>query len=60
VVRIESPDELVELQRGLPDLEQQYAPRAAADDTALAVDSGIVPLVFGAAAVEFAGANFQG
>jgi hypothetical protein len=51
---------LIQLDRRLPDVEQQQAARAAAYDSALPVDSGIVPFVFGTAAVEFARADLQG
>jgi hypothetical protein len=60
VVGIELPDELVQLQRRLPDLKQQITARAPAFDAALALDGGIIPLMPGAAALEFAGADLQG
>jgi len=60
VAGVEFADKLIEPEGRLPDIEQQPAAGAPAYDSALAVDRGIVPLVFGAAAIEFAGADLQG
>jgi hypothetical protein len=60
MVGIELPDELVQRERRLPDLEQQIAARAPTFNAALALDGAIVPFMAGAAALEFAGADLQG
>ncbi len=57
--RIEPPDELIELERGFPNVAQEPTSQASSDNTTAPVDSGIVPFVPGATAVELAGANFQ-
>ena len=51
---VEATDELVQPEGRVPDLEQQVAALASADDPAGAIHGGIVPLVAGAAAVELA------
>jgi hypothetical protein len=58
--RVELADQLIQLDRRFPDFEKQQAARAAAPDAALAIDSGIVRFMSGAAAVEFARADLQG
>jgi hypothetical protein len=56
---IESPDEPVQLQRRLPDFQQQAASRAAALDAARAIHRGVVSLVLAAAPFEAYGSDFQ-
>ena len=56
---IELADELVQLERGFPDLKQQVASRAAALSRRATVGSGIVALVAPATAVELARSDLQ-
>jgi hypothetical protein len=60
VLGVESADELIELEGGFPDITQKTAAQAAPNDASASVDSGAVAFVPGAAAIELAGANFQG
>lgn len=57
---VEFANQLIQLKGCFPDVVQQEAAGAAAFDPAFAIDSGIVPFMFGTAAVEFARADLQG
>ena len=59
VAGIEFPYQLVELEGGFPDIEEQVAAQAARLDTALPVDGGIVTLMPGATALELPGSDLQ-
>ena len=56
---IEFADELVELERGFPDLKQQVASRAAALSRRTTIGGGIIALVAPATAVELARSDLQ-
>jgi hypothetical protein len=58
-MRIEPADQLVELERGLPNVAEQAAARASAPYAATAIDGGVVTLVLGATALELPGSDFQ-
>ena len=59
VVRVETADQAVEVERRFPDLEEQVAARTTASNASGAIDGGIVSLVLGAAAFELAGSDLQ-
>ena len=59
VTGIEFADQLVQLQRCLPDVEQKLAALASAFDGAGAVDRGIVAFVLAAAAIKLSGSYLQ-
>jgi hypothetical protein len=59
MIRVEPADQLVELERGLPNVAEQAAARASAAYAATAIDGGVVPLVLGATALELPGSDFQ-
>jgi len=58
-MRIEPADQLVELERGLPNVAEQAAARARASYAATAIDGRVVALVPGATALELPGSDFQ-
>jgi len=60
MARVEFANQLIQLERCFPDIEQKQAAVAATLDPALAIDSRVVPFMFGATAVEFARADLQG
>jgi len=59
VIGIETADQLVELQGGLPDFAQQGAARAGAGYSAAAIHGGVIPFVPGTTALELPGSDFQ-
>lgn len=56
---VEFADEAVQVQRRLPDIEQEGAAGTGADNGSRSIDGGVITLVAGAAAVEFAGTNLH-
>ena len=59
IVRVEAPDEAVQVQRCFPDFEEQAATRAVASNGSGPVDGRIIGFVPGAAAFELAGSDLQ-
>jgi len=59
VIRIEPADQLVELERGLPNIAEEAAARASSADAAAAIDGGVVTFVLGATALELPGSDSQ-
>src|ERR1035441_8087274 len=59
VIWIETPDQRVQPQGRVPDLKHQAASRATAPYGPRSIHRGVVSLVAGAAAVEFAGSDLH-